>query len=784
MQIQDEALFKHYLHDGINLFTGSGFSILASGMFEDVPKTMPIGDGLRTELLKAFERDPKSVLSLSQLCQILTATRKDDLINFLKARFTTVNYNNEYDSLDRVNVKSIFTTNIDDLAYKIYENSSKYYLNDIAVRGPSITSSNSIDYIALHGCVRYDDKDFDFSPVELSSSFERDKDKWFGYINRIQHIPTLYWGYSVSDAGVLQSLAKSTTGGKERAPAWIVLRSDDIEAREYYSSLGFKIIIGETQQLLNYFKQLKIINKPNKKIIRAASFFKEYSIPDKSTIPVRTLGEFYLGAEPIWYDVFYGNLHKNEHFHNVMNIIAEGKNAILTGGALTGKTTLLKLLTITSGDFGWPFYIEEITPEKASLLKKEIDAEGKKAMLFIDNAADAWEAINILKDSDNIQLIASDRDYIIDSVAHRFSRKKFDFIDVTGLTYFDVQAVRDKIPAGLKRRRVIKDFSPDLDVETAPTFFEVIDSAIADHSLTDRFMDALRNLKIEDPLSHDILVMCCYLYSCRIPTSIDVAIAYSRKYNLQPEFIQEKMSTMISFLSIYEGILSDKNQDYYVPRSRSVAEAVIRKIPAEDIKNLLLTFHTEVSPTKISRYDIFRRGAYDSGLVGRAFPDWQEGLKFYELASSRDNTHSLKQQAEIYLEHSKQYHLAFSWVDEALSMIGRQNAPVKNTYAVILFLANSDKPLDSEVINSLIESMEILANCYNSDIRKTYHAKVFSDQALKFASRLPMQPESMQYIDKAIHWLETELTMRTADRSITRLVSQLKQAKRSLIRTY
>lgn len=76
MQIQDEALFKHYLHDGINLFTGSGFSILASGMFEDVPKTMPIGDGLRTELLKAFERDPKSVLSLSQLCQILTATRE------------------------------------------------------------------------------------------------------------------------------------------------------------------------------------------------------------------------------------------------------------------------------------------------------------------------------------------------------------------------------------------------------------------------------------------------------------------------------------------------------------------------------------------------------------------------------------------------------------------------------------------------------------------------------------------------------------------------------------
>lgn len=241
---------------------------------------------------------------------------------------------------------------------------------------------------------------------------------------------------------------------------------------------------------------------------------------------------------------------------------------------------------------------------------------------------------------------------------------------------------------------------------------------------------------------------------------------------------------MGSFLSIYEGSLSDENQDYYVPRSRSVAEAVMHKIPAEEIKSLLLTFHTEVSPTKISRYDIFRRGAYDAGLVGRAFPDWEEGLSFYELASTRDNTHSLKQQAAIYLAHRKQYHLAFSWIDEALSMIGRQNAPVKNTYAVILFLANSDKPLDSEVINSLIESMEILANCYNSDIRKTYHAKVFSDQALKFAIRLPNQPESMQYLDKAIQWLETELQLRVSDRTMTRMVAQLKQAKRALTRAH
>lgn len=208
----------------------------------------------------------------------------------------------------------------------------------------------------------------------------------------------------------------------------------------------------------------------------------------------------------------------------------------------------------------------------------------------------------------------------------------------------------------------------------------------------------------------------------------------------------------------------------------------MRKIPSEDLKHLLLTFHTEVSPTKISRYDIFRRGAYEAGLVGKAFPNWKEGLGFYELASTRDHSHSLKQQGAIYLAHKKQYHLAFSWIDEALTMIGRRNAPVKNTYAVILFSANSDKPLDSDVISSLNESMEILANCYSSDIRKAYHAKVFADQAVKFATRLPNQPESIQYLDQAREWLEAELALRVGDRTMTRMITQLKQAKRAIIR--
>lgn len=252
MKIQNENIFKHSLAQGINLFIGAGFSIGA----ESDQKSLPTGDGLKEELLVKFDRKRPSHLNLAQLCQILESTHRDELITYFRSRFTVTKFDSLYNNLERANIKSIFTTNIDDLVFRIFSDSTKYYINDITLRGPSMVGTNAIDYIALHGSVAHSDDDFDFSPIEISTSFERDKDKWFGYIGRIQTTPTLYWGYRVEDAGVLQALARETIHGKSKADAWIVLRSSDEEVIEYYSSLGFQIIVADTQELLKYIGQL------------------------------------------------------------------------------------------------------------------------------------------------------------------------------------------------------------------------------------------------------------------------------------------------------------------------------------------------------------------------------------------------------------------------------------------------------------------------------------------------------------------------------------------------
>lgn len=786
MKVDNEAIFRHHLSTGINLFAGAGFSVEAEGLLNGKPVWLPVGNGLKDELENYFQRKPGN-LSLAQLCQILSATKRDELREFLRSRFSVTSFSDDYKVLEKIKWKSIFTTNIDDLFFKIFEESKIYYLNDISLRGPSIHETSAIDYIALHGCVKYDHVDFDFSPIEIASSFERDRDRWHGYVDRITRTPTLYWGYSVADAGVLQALSRSNIHGKELAPSWVILRKEDDEAIEFYRSMGFQIIVGNTQEVLNYFKQLPNFNKIKTSQSRTAEAFKDCLVPDKGKVAVRSITEFYLGAEPVWYDILYGDLYKTQHFYKARNSTIEKKGVILVGGPLTGKTTLLKLLAATSSDFGISLYFDEITVEKARLLRRDIDSEGREAILHIDNAADSWEAISVFNGCELVRIVAAERDYIFDSISHRFEKKHYSVFDVTGITEIDVQSVKNKIPGGLTRRTEAVWSRNKLDMDVDPTFFEILDSAIIGHGLADRYVDALRTLRIESKIKYDILLVCCYLYSCRVPAPLDVILSYCNSAAANNEGLDWKntldtVMALSSFISTYDGDLANSKQEYFVPRSRSVAEVVIRRIPPIELKELLTRFHESVSPTKISRYDIFRRGAYDANLTVRAFNDWQEGLAFYESSKERDDSHSLLQQGAIYLAHKKQYALAFQWIDSALSKAGRYRAPVRNTYAVILFSANSEQPLSSGVIATFDESMSILEECYKSDIRKTYHAKVFADQAMKYAIKLPDSPESDIHLSKALEWIKAELASRPTDRGLNRLVASLNAAKRDLRR--
>jgi hypothetical protein len=220
VNIQNENTFKKACTEGINLFLGSGFSLLA----KDVGgRALPTGAGLLSELTSEFKLDSLSSLTLAQVCTVLEAESKDALYAFLKRRFSVTTFDPRYKTLEDLSIKTIFTTNIDNLLFKVFAESTRNYLNDLSVKGPAFTDRSAIDFIALHGSIVHPGEALEFSSTNLAASFSADPDKWHYLTGQLQKRPTLFWGYSLGDAGTLQALNPSTTKGRVHQDKWIAL---------------------------------------------------------------------------------------------------------------------------------------------------------------------------------------------------------------------------------------------------------------------------------------------------------------------------------------------------------------------------------------------------------------------------------------------------------------------------------------------------------------------------------------------------------------------------------
>ena len=126
-----QHLFENEIKKGINLFLGAGFSILAANKGG---LNLPVGNSLNDLVKEKFNMD-KSSLNLSQISTILANSKKQEFYSFLREVFTVSDFDKDYFNVDKLNPKNIYTTNIDDLIYKIYEGNEEKYINDVTYHG-------------------------------------------------------------------------------------------------------------------------------------------------------------------------------------------------------------------------------------------------------------------------------------------------------------------------------------------------------------------------------------------------------------------------------------------------------------------------------------------------------------------------------------------------------------------------------------------------------------------------------------------------------------------------
>ncbi|MGA2352770.1 MAG: SIR2 family protein [Terracidiphilus sp.] len=768
VKIQNENTFLRACAEGLNLFAGSGFSVLAQ---DYSGRNLPTGSQLQTELITRFSLDSTEDLTLPQLCTIIESERRDELYSFLRERFTVKSFDPAYLSIDSLLIKSIFTTNVDDLFFKIYAESKNCYLNDMSIRGPSLTDRSAIDFIALHGSIVHTGESLVFGASDIAASFSADPDKWYLLTEKIQKRPTLFCGYSLADAGTLQALNPRTTKGRVHQDKWIALNEPTQGDIRYFGALGFQIIESDTLSLLDYIRSNAQPTEPTTPKTRStAHIFPEYALPAPGSVPVRPILDFCLGNSPTWPDIYTARIPRTHHFARVQNLINAKQNTIVLGMPACGKTTLMMQLASQSQFEGHKIVCNYLTEARARLIIRKLESE--HALIFVDDFADAIESFNVLSSNRNVTVIAFDRDLNFESVSHRIDKSTVQIVEVSELNARDIQDVFSFIPS---RIRGDSYSAPRMGEGVEPSLFEVIESNITEAKLNERFRDVLRELEKDEEHIHDLLVMCCYVHSCRTPVSFDMAMAFMRSVISDYDELYICFDKLKSLVVDYGGEFADSEQDHFTPRSSLVSEAILKQVSAASFQRVLIRFHSEVSSLRICRFDIFRRRAFDAKFIEMAFRSWQEGMEFYERQYQYDRSPYLRQQGALYLAHKRRYMEAFQWIDEAVSQSEYKVPSIRNTHAIILFNANVNAlESDGTKRNMLDRSMGILAECYKSDSRKVYHAVTFADQSIQYFDLYADQP-AQKYLETSAKWLRDEARTNAWNRSVLRLLRQVER---------
>lgn len=744
MLIEKENSFKQAINSGINVFVGAGFSTLAS---DETGRQLPTGSRLLEELNNEFG---KKAQDLSMLATILRSSDNIKFNQYLTQRFKVGKFDDLYKNLNLISVKYFLTTNIDNLIPKIIDSNPIGYLHDIRDNGEA-TDKNAICYLPLHGNVDRPSDGYVFSTTEISSIFNNAPRIWQYLGHAVEKRPTLFLGYSMKDASTIQALfSQRFSHPAAQKDKWILTYNPEEDAVQYFKALGFNIVNGSIRELLEALPSLSTPRQPSVRTKGASQIkelFKANLIPETNlNLPARSIIHYFQGIEPMWGDILSGNIVRTSQYDEAIDKLRDpSRHTLIIGAPLCGKSTVAMQAAAEAKGFEMKFRFEDLTMTKAEYILKTIG--NAKALIMIEDFAYDVDAFLRLSNRPNIKLLGVARSTDFGIISHLIDLEQFNVVNVTEVTDADLHKVYKSLPKNSKKGTM--QYHHGNDKYRRDTIFEFVLQNIKGQSIEERYRSILKK---SNPDHVEFMVLCAYMHYCRIPLSIEVAASYfNDRYSFYDMF---KLKTELDDL-IKEFEFEDADMDYYYPRSFHLADVMLKNSSQEVRRKVMWGIVNNVPQVQIPQYAIFKRKAFDHRIVAKAFGNWKEGCEFYKAAFAYDydNPYVLQQQA-LYLSGKRQFRLAFDIIDRAKALTNDTQFSIRNTHAIILFEANIQST-DKDAVAQLDESMRILKKCYNDDKRKTYHAIVFAEQALRYHQKLPSDA-SKGYLATAKKWLEEE----------------------------
>lgn len=775
IHIEEKHTFEKALKNGLSLFLGSGFSVLAK---DKKKRGLPCGSGLLEELKEVFPR-VSAFNDLSKVSTVLEKSiEKEEFKNYLTNRFSVGEYDALYTNLARIKLKSIFSTNIDDLIFRIWENEkqSKYYINNTLGLG-ELSDDFAINYYPVHGCVLNYDKDYIFSNIKIASAYTSQDGSWESLKLTVSSSPILFWGWSFNDSDIIEAIYSSRSKMvDDNTRKWIVLYEPEEFEIEFYKSLNFSIIIASTREFLEYLGTIELESDEN--IERNIDIPTNYLVPSVAEEASYPVTNFFEGDIPRWSYIFSGQIVRTHYYKKIADSIHGEKNIIVIGVPASGKTTLMMQLASGIESEKQKHILYTPTLEEVRRYKKIVGNE--KVIVFVDNCLNDYQGILEL-DGPNIQIIGFERDNKYESVVHRLIENGFHYelYDISEINEHDITRIVESIPKSIYTGKMI----PLQD----KTIFEAIRKHTKVSVMEERFASALRDMYSFDSKATELFLMISYVHSCGVPVSYDMIYSYLEEGDYQKVYEDiKKVGKLITecydqdFAFLGDINLSD--QDYYRCRTRYLAELIIQKVPNYRLMRLMLNRFVEKVPTfKICRYDLFKNSAYDADLVTRYFTNYEEGMDFYNKCLAIDDSAFIYQQIALYASRKRKYSDAFMWIDRAKNCVKNNIFSIRNTHAIILFNANINKEnKDGSVIATLHQSLEILQDCYKNDLRRGFHARIFGELVLKLYDTYGYD-EVEKYVETADEWLANEIISKNNGNTSIKKMKQIKKELESKV---
>lgn len=747
LEVRRSGLFDEDLRGPVNLFTGAGFSRLATNS-NGLP--LPLGEELKDLIITRFKREDLIALDLQSVYTIITNERKDELDDFLVEIFSVAGGHEAYTPLRKLNISHLYSTNIDDLASKVFapvQDQNSRVFHDVLQYGEPRDRESVIRFIPLHGSVKHDPRDFVFTSGQISSAFQADQQTWFVFQRELQIRPTIFLGYGMHDAGVLQALHNASLKSSNR---WILVRPNQGAIESLYESLGFHVIVGEIADFLEYLDR----RSPTATTVQGRPLLGR--VPSRNEIAQRPARNFFLGAEPEWSDAYSPQITKRRANDRVLDLILQGKNAAIIGLPLSGKSTILKQVAVDLSATRSCIYFDHLTIETAREIEAEHHNSTTKPIVLLDQFIDSRDAFNYLASSGGFKFIIAESSMFFDAINPRSLKTSLVTVSCTEVDRADFQRIVTSLPDDVRRAQVYADEG----AATTESFglFEGLVRHVYDDELKQRFRASLRSFEQRDQDAFDVYIMACYINMCRTLVSYDMIHLFtgSRDYTQVYRIIER----IKEFVAETENPL-DVSQDHFSVRSSGLARIAIRQVAKSAFGRVFDRFHRSVSSRVIPDFPTFRRYAFDNDFVVRAYADVDLGKRFYErLFAQYDNAYDY-QHGAVYLSKSHRYGLAFEWIDKALSLSGGRTFAIRNSHAVILFEANigifSSDPGNQTAWQGLRQSMSVLQSCIENDRYRRYHLLRFTDQATKIVKILD-STEAQQWLNFARERLTLAIT--------------------------